>query len=288
MGKTMSMKTETLKVPGASIYYEIRGSGPVLLMMPGGPADAGAFNAIVAELSPAFTVVTYDPRGLSHSKLEEPLEDARIVQIFADDVHRLLKAVTSEPAFVFGSSGGAVIGLELVTRHPEQVRTLVAHEPPAQAFLPASERHPEQLDDIQTTFQSAGVWPAMQKFMQSAGIKGGPPPVPQGETTPEMREGEAEMERNFGLFLGHYLKPVGLYQPNFTALKASSVRIVPAVGHDSRGEFAHEAGLGLAKALGTDAVVFPGAHGGFDSHAAQFAVRLREVLVATAATKGAR
>ena len=33
--------THTLKVPGASLYYELRGSGPVLLFMPGGPADAG-------------------------------------------------------------------------------------------------------------------------------------------------------------------------------------------------------------------------------------------------------
>src|ERR1700716_3841597 len=108
MKDTAPMKTSLLKVPGASLYYEVGGSGPVLLMMPGGPADAGAFNAIAAELTPAFTLVTYDPRGLSHSKLEEPLEDARIVQIFADDAHRLLTAVTSEPAFVFGSSGGAV------------------------------------------------------------------------------------------------------------------------------------------------------------------------------------
>jgi pimeloyl-ACP methyl ester carboxylesterase len=289
MNTTMSAESETLKVPGASLYYEVRGSGPVLLMMPGGPADAGAFNAIVGELDRAFTVLTYDPRGLSHSKLDEPLEDARIVQTFADDVHRLLKAVTSEPAFVFGSSGGAVIGLELVARHPDQVRTLVAHEPPAQALLPAHARHPEQLDEIEDTYRSAGVWPAMQKFMQSAGIKGGPPPAPQGEPTPEMVEGMAQMERNFSLFLGHYLKPVGLYQPDFAALKASPVRIVPGVGQDSSGELAHEGGLGLATALGTDVVVFPGAHGGFDSHAVPFAVKLREVLAAkVSAAKGRR
>lgn len=289
MNTTVSAETETLKVPGANLYYEVRGSGPVLLMMPGGPADAGAFSAIVGELAPAFTVVTYDPRGLSHSKLEAPLEDGRIVQIFADDVHRLLKAVTGEPAFVFGSSGGAVIGLELLAHHPGQVSTLVAHEPPAQALLPAHARHPEHLDEIEATYRSAGVWPAMQKFMESAGIKGGPPPAPQGEPTPDMLEGMAQMERNFSLFLGHYLKPVGLYQPDIGALKASSVRIVPAVGQDSRGELAHEGGLGLATALGTDVVVFPGAHGGFDSHAAQFAVKLREVLAAEASTaKGGR
>src|SRR5713226_255217 len=117
------MKTSILKVPGASVYYEVRGSGPVLLMMPGGPADAAAVRRIAGHLDSYYTVVTYDPRGLSHSTLEAPVHDERIVEIFADDAHRLLTATANEPAFVFASSGGAVIALELAARHPEQVRT---------------------------------------------------------------------------------------------------------------------------------------------------------------------
>src|SRR5438876_8113367 len=113
MNTTVPMTTERLEVPGASLYYEVRGSGPVLLMMPGGPADAGAFRRIAENLASDYTVVTYDPRGLSHSTLEAPVQDERIVEIFADDVHRLLTATATAPAFVFASSGGAVIGLEL-------------------------------------------------------------------------------------------------------------------------------------------------------------------------------
>jgi len=107
MNSTVPAKSETLKVPGASLHYEVRGSGPVLLMIPGGPANAGDFNRIAGELASDFTVVTYDPRGLAHSTLEAPFNDDRAVQIAADDVQRLLKAVTDEPANVFGSSGGA-------------------------------------------------------------------------------------------------------------------------------------------------------------------------------------
>lgn len=280
MKSTIQARSERLEVPGASLYYEVRGSGPVILMMPGGPADAGVFNRIASELAADFTVVTYDPRGLSHSELKEPLDSDRIVQIFADDAHRLLETVTGEAALAFGNSGGAVIGLELVARHPGQIRTLVAHEPPALALLPESARHPEVLDDIEATCRTAGVWPAMQKFMASAGIKGSPPPAPQGEPTPEMIEGKARMERNLSLFLGKYLKPVGLYRPEFAALKATSVRIVPAVGEVSGG-LAHQGGLGLAEALGTEAVVFPGGHGGFDTNAHEFAEKLRQVLAPT-------
>jgi pimeloyl-ACP methyl ester carboxylesterase len=278
MNPTVPMKTERLKVPGASLYYDARGSGPVLLMMPGGPADAGAFRRIAGHLDSHYTVVTYDPRGLSHSTLEAPLEDERIVEIFADDAHRLLTATAKKAAFVFASSGGAVIALELVARHPEQVRTLISHEPPAPTLLPDPAHERAAMAEIVQTYRTAGIGPAMQKFMVQTRIRGGPPPPPPGEPTPEMREAMAQMQRNMDFWLGHYFLAIAAYEPDFAALKAGSSRIVPGVGDESRGELAHQGGLGLAKQLGTKAVVFPGAHGGFETHAAEFAARLREVL----------
>jgi pimeloyl-ACP methyl ester carboxylesterase len=278
MNTPVTAKTETLKVPGASIYYEVRGSGPVLLMMPGGPADAGAFRRIAADLESDYTVVTYDPRGLSHSTLDAPVNDERIVQIFADDAHRLLSATSKEPAFVFASSGGAVIALELAARHPDQVRTLVAHEPPSASLLPDPARVRAESADIVETYRSAGIGPTMKKFMAQTRIRQAPPPPPPGEPTPEMREAMAQMQRNMDFWFRHYFKAIGDYEPDFDQLRSGSSRIVPGVGRESQGELANEGGLGLAKRLGTDAVVFPGAHGGFDSHAPEFAVKLREVL----------
>ena len=278
MNMTVTAKTEILKVPGASIYYEVRGSGPGLLMMPGGPADAGAFRRIAGYLESDYTVVTYDPRGLSHSPLDTPVEDDRIVQIFADDAHRLLAATGDKPAFVFASSGGATIALELAARHPEEVRILVAHEPPSPVLLPDPARARSDMEEIVQTYRSAGIGPAMQKFMIQTRIRGGPPPPPPGEPTAEMREAMAQMTRNMDFWLGHYLRAIGEYEPDFDALKSGSTRVVPGVGDESRGELAHEGGLGLAKRLGTEAVVFPGAHGGFETHAPEFATKLREVL----------
>jgi pimeloyl-ACP methyl ester carboxylesterase len=278
MNTPATVKTETLKVPGASIYYEVRGSGPVLLMMPGGPADAGAFRRIAGYLESGYTVVTYDPRGLSHSTLDAPVNDERIVQIFADDAHRLLSATSKEAAFVFASSGGAVIALELAARHPEQVRTLVAHEPPSPVLLSDPARARADMEEIVQTYRSAGIGPAMQKLMVQTRMRSGPPPPPPGEPTAEMREGMAQMQRNMDFWFGRYFRAVGEHEPDFDALKSGSTRIVPAVGDASRGELAHEGGLGLAERLGTEAVVFPGAHGGFDSHAPEFATKLREVL----------
>jgi pimeloyl-ACP methyl ester carboxylesterase len=278
MSTIVPMTAERLAVPGASLYYEVRGTGRVLLMMPGGPADAGVFRRIADALASDYTVVTYDPRGLSQSTLDAPVRDERIVEIFADDVHRLLTATAREPAYVFGSSGGAVIGLELTARHPDQVRTFVSHEPPAPALLPDPARERASMAEIVETYRTAGIGPAMQKFMVQTRIRSGPPRPPPGEPTPEMREAMAQFQRNMNFWLGHYFLAIAAYEPDFAALKAGSSRIVPAVGNASRGELAHEGGLQLAERLGTQAVVFPGAHGGFESHAAEFAVKLREVL----------
>jgi len=141
---------------------------------------------------------------------------------------------------------------------------------------PARER--AAMAEIVETFRTAGIGPAMRKFIVHTRIRGGPPPPPPGEPTPEMREAMAQFQRNMEFWLGRYFLAIAAYEPDFDALKAGPTRIVPAVGDASRGELAHEGGLRLAARLGTEAVVFPGAHGGFESHAREFAVKLREVL----------
>src|SRR6202022_2453445 len=116
-------------------------------------------------------------------------------------------------------------------------------------------------------YRSAGIGPAMQKFMALAGLRGGgppPPPPPQGEPTPEQREAVANMQRNMDFWLGHSFQAIADYEPDFEALKKSPVRIVSAVGDESRGQLAHEGGLRLAKLLGSEAGVFPRADGGVD------------------------
>ena len=276
MSPSLATKIETLKVPGANLYYEVRGSGPVLLMMPGGPADATAFRSIAGQLAPHYTVVTYDPRGLSRSKLDGPLDEERIVEVFADDVHRLLAAVTHEKADVFASSGGAVIALELAARHPEQLSTVVSHEPPSPTLLPDAARVRATMEEVTAAYRTAGIGPAVQIFSDLIG--GGPPPAPEGEPTPEMLADMMRMQGNMDLFFGPYVLAIARYEPDFAALNAASCRIIAAVGDKSRGQLAHNGGLGLAKRLGTQAVVFPGDHGGFQSHAAEFAAKLREVL----------
>jgi len=278
MGAATTYRSDKLQVPGASLYYEVRGSGPVLLMMPGGPADATTFRQIENDLASRYTVVTYDPRGLSHSKLEGALDDARMVQIFADDVHRLVAKLTDGKARVFASSGGAVIALELAVRHPEQLEMVIAHEPPSPSLVPNSAKVRAAMEDVSDTHTKEGLWPAMNKFMVLVGIEGGPPPASEGEPAPEQLQAMAQMQRNMDFFFGRYIRNIARYQPDFAALKSCPCRIAAAVGEESGGQLAHEGGLGLATRLGMDAIVFPGDHGGFTGRPVEFSAKLLQVL----------
>ncbi len=273
---------KNLTVPGASIYYEVRGSGPVVLCIPGGPATADAFRKLGDELESDHTVVTYDPRGLSRSPLTGPFVDSQAIEINADDAHRLISAVADGKADVLASSGGAVISLELAKRHPEQIATLVAHETPCAAVLDDVARARAEFIDITDTYRTAGLGAAFPKFMAQTRIQGGPPPQPQGEPTPEEIEAGKMFQRNIDFWFGHTMRAIGLYEPDFDGLRREPCRIVSGVGEESRGELAHEGGLGLARMLGSEPAYFPGAHGGFESHAPEFAARLREVFGAGA------
>jgi pimeloyl-ACP methyl ester carboxylesterase len=124
-------------VPGADLHYEIRGDGPLLLVI-GSPMAAAEFAPLADALASDHTVVTYDPRGHGSSAISGPDDDATPDQR-ADDIAAILDDLGAADADVFGSSGGAVTGLALVSRHAARVRTLVAHEPPLLELLPDAE-----------------------------------------------------------------------------------------------------------------------------------------------------
>jgi pimeloyl-ACP methyl ester carboxylesterase len=147
-GETMSELSESaraggldnsLRVNGASVFYRLRGHGPFLLILPGGDGDADTTEALCQQLVDRYTVITYDRRGMSRSTTDRSTDTLNL-ETHGDDAHRLLAALTSQPVLVFGSSIGALIGLDLVRRHSGQVSVLVAHEPPIFELLPAIER----------------------------------------------------------------------------------------------------------------------------------------------------
>jgi pimeloyl-ACP methyl ester carboxylesterase len=261
---------QTLDVPGARLYYERQGTGPLLLMI-GSPMDSTGFVGLARALAGRYTVITYDPRGVGHSTREDPAQDITPEQQ-ADDIHRLLSALGGGPADIFGSSGGAVVGLALVTTHPAQVRTLVAHEPPVIELLPDRDQVRAQIQDTYDTYQTQGIGPAMAKFMADAGLDQAPAQQP---ASPEQL---ATMRAAGETFLARLLRPTTHYRPDIEALRSAPARIVVAVGAASQGQLAHRTALALADRLGTPATEFPGDHAGFVTHPAQCAQLLDQLL----------
>lgn len=269
-----------LKVPGAEIYYEVRGSGPTLLIIPGGPQDAGVFTALAGELADRYTVVTYDPRGNSRTVVDdEPGELSLDEQ--ADDAAALIAKVGA-PAHVFGTSGGAQIGFNLAARHPRSVTTLVAHEPPTTALLadPAAAQAADQA--LYDTYRNHGVEAAMGQFFAENGLENAEAP-PEYEMPPEEAETFGRVMGNFEYWLAHGMLPLSNYRPDIATLRAGKPHIVVAIGELSAGQPIAEMSAAAATALGVTPVTFPGDHMGFGPQAREFAAALDDALVAAGA-----
>ncbi|CAM3330467.1 alpha/beta fold hydrolase [Stackebrandtia soli] len=253
--------TATLNVGDARLYYEVRGSGPLLLMIPGAPADAGSLAGLAAQLADRYTVVTYDQRGLSRSGLTGTAEDQH-VPAFSEDAYRLITSLGAAPAYVVGTSGGALTGLDLIARHPDRVRALIAHEPPIPELLTASARWRATFQEVHDTYRTDGVGAAMLKFM--ATIDGGAPPVmpDPSQLPPEVLEMMGRIQGNMDYFFSHVLLPVLSFEPDISALRSASPRIVVGIGVTSPAGVPLDSARALAELLDVKAVEFPGGHQG--------------------------
>jgi pimeloyl-ACP methyl ester carboxylesterase len=247
---------------------------------------ASGFTALAGHFADR-TVVTYDPRGSERSKRTDGALETTPDE-HADDLHRLISALGAEPVDVFASSGGAVNALALVAKHPEQVRTLVAHEPPAAQELPDREYVLAACAGIHQTYQRDGFGPAMAQFIAMVSHQG---PIPAG-----FADQPAPNPAHFGLpaeddgsrddpLVGQNMMSCPGYRHDFDALRSGPTRVVVGVGADSGQAMPGRAAVAVAERLGTAPVTFPGGHGGFTdggfdptADPEAFAATLREVL----------
>lgn len=259
--------TRTLDVPGAVLHYDVRAAGesdePVLLLV-GSPMGADGFASLAARFADR-TVVTYDPRSSGRSVRTDGAAETTPTE-HADDLHRMITALDAGPVDVCASSGGAVNALVLVAQHPEQVRTLVAHEPPAAQEVPDREAALAACAAVRETYLRDGYGPAMAQFIALVSLQG---PVPDDwadrpapDPTTFGLPGEDDGSRDDAL-LGHNMVTCTHHVHDVEALRAASTRVVVAVGADSAGELAQRAGVALAERLGAPAVTLPGGHAGF-------------------------
>src|SRR3954454_3926507 len=280
-----------LETSGADVVYDVHGPLPTAdgrppLLMVGQPMDATGF-ATLASFFPDRTVVTYDPRGLGRSTRKDGRVD-HVPEVQAEDVHALIEALGAGPVEMFASSGGAVTALALVTAHPGDVTTLVAHEPPLISVLPDAEGASRARASLRDAYEKGGSSAGMASFIAMTSW--------QGEFTDEYFAQPAPDPAAFGMpteddgtrddpLLSDRSWPVSGYHPDVAALAAAPTRIVIAVGEESANVFTGRTSVATAELLGQAATVFPSHHGGFlggeFGYAGQpetFAHKLRDVL----------
>jgi acetyltransferase/esterase len=268
---------QQVAVSGAQLYTETRGAGPLLLFVVGGNGDPAVFSGVAGRLAADFTVVTYARRGFVRSPVDGPVDDAD--RIFADveDAVALIARRGGGPAGVFGSSSGAIVALDLVTRHPDLVNTAVVHEPPILELLDDPEAWTARFAGIFATYQTVGLWPAMAQFGQAVGLPAGPaaPPSDAG-VAPDIAAMLARAEDNMTFWMEHEFRQYPAYHPDLDTLAAVAEKIVPAGGRDSRemGNMPFLPVVTLAGRLGRDVAEFPGGHVGYAEHPGEFATRL--------------
>ncbi|WP_018686038.1 alpha/beta fold hydrolase [Actinokineospora enzanensis] len=266
-----------LPVPGATLYYEVRGTGPTLLIAQSGEGDADRSTDLVDRLVDTHTVITYDRRGLSRSTLDDPAWAVTLPQ-HADDVHRLLAELADEPVAMLGCSLGASIGLNLVIEHPDQVHTLIAHEPVTPRLLPTAERahHEAELLEIQKIHLEHGLTATLKAVTRVLGIDPAAMDV-EPDLTPQPMT--PQRIRNFDFFVAHDFTAVIQDPIDPAGLPGAPTRIIPAVGRTTpRTVFDYRCAVALADLLGADVVEFPGGHNGNTAHPRAYAARLRELL----------
>ena len=261
----------SLALPGVRLHYEVRGAAAPFCCCSAHRCPPQTSRRWLRRWRADHTVVTTDPRGIANSALDDPQQDST-PELRADDVAAILDDLDAESADVFGSSGGAVTGLALVSRHPTRVRTLIAHEPPVLELLPDAAAQRAKTEEIIDTFHRDGVPAAMAKFMANAGFDVKP------EGAPVVSEPSPQQIAHGTRFLAHELRGTARYVPDIAALTRWPARVVVGIGAASGGLLTYRTSVALAEQLGTSPVEFPGDHGGFIGQPAEFAQTLRTVL----------
>ncbi|MER7519034.1 alpha/beta hydrolase [Streptomyces sp. NPDC126499] len=126
---------------GTTLAYELRGSGPAVVLVGGAFMTRGDSADLAALLAERFTVLTYDRRGRGDSGDTAPYDVVREIE----DLDALVEGPAGGSAMVFGMSSGAVLALEATARGSAVTR-LALYEPP---FVTDASRPPLPADYVE-------------------------------------------------------------------------------------------------------------------------------------------
>ena len=261
-----------LDVPGARIYYEVSGTGPLLVLIPGAAGSVEPYRRLAGELAPRFTVVTYDRRGFSRSTLVGEQDYGRRLETDADDVAALVTHLGDGPAAAFGNSSGATVALEFLVRHPSLGSRVGAHEAPVMMELADADEWVAFFSSLYELYRRSGPEAAMERFRERS--------FPESDRRVMAHVPANEFSAaNAAFWFEHELRQYPAVKLDHRSLKAHADRLVLAVGGESHGYPCREAAVALGRTIGCPVAELPGGHVAFVAQAPLFARALAPLLV---------
>lgn len=260
----------TVRVNGADLYHEIRGSGEPLLFIQGATGDGGTFQQVAERLSDDHTAITWHRRGNSLSPRPDDWTSTTIDEQ-ADDAAALLRALGLAPAVVFGTSLGAVILLNMMMRHPDVLRGAIVHEPPLLSVVPnGSEIESELKAMVEKGLATAGPRGTMERFIRiNAGDEN------FENLDPELRD---RLLGNAETFFFVELQAAVSYVPDAEVLPRCAVPALVLAGIDNRNTYYHDASAWVATRLNAPLQEIPGGHTPYFDHPATLATTIRAFI----------
>lgn len=270
---SVSVWTGYVPTEGDTLYYEVRGQGSPLLMIPGGGGDAGFFSLVAPILAESYKVITYDRRANSRSTRHDP-QNFTVAQQSRDAV-AILRAAGETSAFICGNSAGAVIALDMAATQPAAVRAAVVHEAPVVRLHPSGAKWQRFFAGVYWLSFRTNASLAMLYFSLPLGF-------PRQSFASIPRDFAERVGANHDFFLKHEMLPVSNYLPDLQQIKQNGVRVILAAGQMTlaKKKFYGQTAPILARQLSAEFVRFPGHHLSYFDMPQKWAAALRETLQA--------
>jgi len=235
-----------------TLYYEIRGKGEPLLLIHGAVVDSWFYENTANLLAKHFTVITYDRRGSSRSKIKG--EASYSLDAQSEDIKVILDALDISEITIAGASAGGIIGHYFMLKYPKRVKKLIMYEPPLLALtMEENTSQKEWVDMMKTYIRDGKLNRALNEFIQSIGSTDDR--APQKPMDVEDREME-----NFYNFLKNEYTIFIDYYPDIEKSKTLTDKFVIAVGEGSGDAPYPTAAKKFANLLDKDVFYYPGYH----------------------------
>jgi 3-oxoadipate enol-lactonase len=198
-----------VRVNGAELYYEVGGEGQPLVLLHDGLLDRRVWDDQFVAFARLYRTIRYDRRGYGKSSApDRPFSDV-------SDLHRLLRRLGTDKAYLLGISNGGKVALEFALEHPGMVAALVLVGPSLGGYRPSEEKQ-RRVSEILLGARERGAEAVVEAWMED-------PFYPPAKDKPAAREKVRRIAREN---LPRLLSAPGLREEPYPSTMENLSRIV--------------------------------------------------------------